>query len=249
MILRNAGIPRQPTRATIVATVGVLAGFFLAAVDWAFLAIAAVSMFAPGILRELGWLRDKDEAQLEAARRAGYHAYLAGGLFVFLLYVWLRASEATVAFPSGLLEGALAVMWFTWFCSSLYGYWGRVRTSVTMLNGIGGAWLGFCLLSGEGNLGASLMQSLLCVPFFLAALLAPRWPRVVGVLLLGASVFFFRLFGLAAVFAGDPTRMGRMTVIVLFIGPLFAAGVALLGARRLGTDEDDENEAGDTAPA
>ncbi len=218
----------RPSMATLVASILVLAGFLLTAIDWGFLALSALAMFLPGIFRELGILKDKDEFQLEAARRAGYHAYLAGGLFTFLMAAWFRSAHPAVAHPGALIEDVLIVMWFTWLLSSLFAYWGKKKTAVRILYVFGGIWLVFNILSGEGNWVASLMQSLLALPFFLAALLASRWPRVLGVFLLIVSVFFFHFFHLARVFQGDPTEMGRIPVIVLFIGPLLASGIALL---------------------
>ena len=57
-----------------------IAGFALSGIDWGFIALVGVGTFGPGVLRELGWLRDKDEFQMEAQRRAGYHGFLAAGL-------------------------------------------------------------------------------------------------------------------------------------------------------------------------
>ena len=221
-------LPKRPPAATMIASVFVLAGFLLAGIDWGFLAVSAVAMFLPGILREMGWLKDKDEFQLQAARRAGYHAYMAGGLFAFLLTAWYRSVGPEVGFPGALVEDVLVVMWFTWLLSSLVAYWGAARTATRLLLIFGGVWLLFNLLGSGGKLVETLIQCLLAVPFFLTALVARRWPRVAGVLLLGFSVFFFKFFGLAEVFAGDPSAHGRILVIVLFIGPLFASGVALL---------------------
>jgi len=233
---------RRPPTATLIASVLVAAGFLLAGIDWGFIAISAVAMFAPGILREMDVLRDKDEFQLEAARRAGYHAYLAGGLFTFLMIAWHRSAQPEVKYADAYLDATLIVMWFTWLLSSLFAFWGRVRTAVTILCIFGGVWLLFNLLShaAEGDFMTTLMQSLLAMPFFLAALLARLWPRITGVLLLAASVFFFRLFGLGEVFAGDPTLKGRIPVIVLFIGPLLASGIALLGGKPRPEEEEDE---------
>jgi len=221
-------LPGRPSIATLIAGVLVLAGFFLTAIDWGYIAISAVAMFTPGILRELGWLKDKDEFELQAARRAGYHAYLAGGLFAFLMTAWFRSVEPEVQFPGALIEGVLIVMWFTWLFSSLISFWGPAKTAFRVLLVFGGVWLIFNIAAGEGDWKISLMQSLLAVPFFLMALMAKRWPKAAGVLLLAVSIFFFKFFGLAEVFSGDPTAMGRVAVIVLFIGPLFASGVALL---------------------
>ncbi len=55
---------------------GVLLSMFVAE---SLLVVAGVGAFGPGILRELGLLRDHDEFQRQAAHRAGYHAYLIDG--------------------------------------------------------------------------------------------------------------------------------------------------------------------------
>ena len=224
--------PQRPPIATLIASGFVLAGFLLTVIDWGYIAISAVAMFTPGILRELGWLKDKDEFQLQAARRAGYHAYLAGGLFAFLMTAWFRSVEPEVEFPGALIENVLIVMWFTWLLSSLFSFWGAAKTANRILLIFGGVWLLFNILSGEGNWKTSFMQSMLALPFFLMALLGKRWPKVAGGLLVGISVFFFKFFGLAEVFSSDPSAMGRIAVIILFIGPLFASGVALLSVKR-----------------
>ncbi len=218
----------RPTTATLVASVFVVAGFVLTAINWRFIALAAVATFLPGILRELGLLQDKDEFQLEAARRAGYHAFLAGGLFTFLMVAWFRSTEPSVRFPGALLENTLIVMWFTWLLSSLFSFWGVTKAAKTILLVFGGVWLLFNLLASEGIGLAILMQSLLAVPFFLLAFLVPHRRRLAGLLLLAAAVGFFGFFGLQKVFTEDPTLMGRIPVIVLFIGPLLASGIALL---------------------
>lgn len=66
----------QPTHATLIAGVVVLLGFGLSEISWAFLSLAALGTFGPGILRELGILNDQDEFQRRADRQAGYHAFL-----------------------------------------------------------------------------------------------------------------------------------------------------------------------------
>ena len=54
--------------------------------------MAGLGAFGPGILRELGWLNDQDEFQRQAARRAGYHAWL----FSALLTYWGARRTTTV---------------------------------------------------------------------------------------------------------------------------------------------------------
>jgi hypothetical protein len=220
-------VPVRPSAATLIASGFVILGFALSSIAWGYLAISAVAMFLPGILRELGWLKDKDEFQLEAVRRAGYHAYLAGGLFAFLMAIWYRAGDVPAQFPGALLENTLIVMWFTWLLSSLFSFWGPVKTARRILFIFGCVWLVFNLLGGGGFM-TTLMQSLLAAPFFLLWWVGGRWPRVAGVILLGAAVFFFNLFDLYEVFQVDPTHKGRIPVIVLFVGPLVAGGLALL---------------------
>jgi len=223
----------RPSAATRIAAVGVLAGFLLSAIDWGFLALVALAAFLPGVLREIGVLRDKDEFQMEAARRAGYHAYLAGGLLTFLLVAWLRSREPVMMHPEALLEIVLITLWFTWLMSSLFAYWGARTTALRILWIFGGLWFVFNVLSGEGDWVASLMQSLLAVPFLLAALVASRWPRVTGLFLLAASAFFFHFFHLIRAFQEDPTERGRLHVIILFLGPLLASGIALVFSGRV----------------
>jgi len=119
---------RRPAVATLVGAVLVILGFLLTSVDWRFLALSALGTFGPGILREWGWVKDKDEFQMRAVHRAGYHAYLAGGLTAFMLVGIIRSAGEAVEHAGELVTVVLAVLWFTWLLSSLYSYWGPRRT-------------------------------------------------------------------------------------------------------------------------
>ena len=229
--------------ANVVAGGLVVLGGALTALDWGWLALVAAGTFGPGLLRELGWLHDKDECEMRAARRAGYHAYLVGGLLVFLLVAAYRSHAPTAVDPAELTTAILAVMWFTWLLSSLLSYWGALQTVRRILYVFGGVWLLFNILSGEGNWRVGFMQSLLAVPFFALALVAGRRPRLAGVLLLAAAAFFFWLFGMVEIFT-RPLGMGRIVVLVLFLGPLVASGVALLGGRAPNDLDDEDGLAG-----
>ena len=82
-----------PAPAGLIAGALVIAGVLL----WMFvnkglLIVAGLGAFGPGILRELGWLNDQDEFQRQAARRAGYHAWL----FSALLTYWGARRTTTV---------------------------------------------------------------------------------------------------------------------------------------------------------
>lgn len=223
---------RRPAPATLVGAALVILGFILAEIDWRFIALCGLGAFGPGILREWGWVKDKDEFQMRATYRAGYHAYLATGLLAFVLVGILRVHEGTIEQVGELVTVLLAVLWFTWFLSSLYSYWGARKTVARILIIFGSVWLIFNIV---GNLGTEwkdlvqlVMQSLTAAPFFLLAWVARRWPRIAGVCLLLVTGFFFYLFRLFEIFGPDPLTRGRFMVMVLFLGPLAASGVMLL---------------------
>ena len=75
-------IPWRPSPVTVIAAALVIGGMALTGVNWGFVGLVGLGTFGPGVLRELGWLRDKDEWQLRAAQRAG-----AAGLRWFLVAV------------------------------------------------------------------------------------------------------------------------------------------------------------------
>lgn len=234
MAVRIAGW--RPTPVGLVAGALVIGGFWLTALSWGYLAVVAAGVFGPGLLREMGILRDQDEFQRRAAHRAGYHAYLAGGLLAFLLVAYLRSGERYLEQPEELATVFLAVLWFTWFLSSLIGFWGRRRTAFLVLITFGCAWLLFNVLGNLAHPLALLMQSLIAVPFFALAWGARRWPRATGVLLLLAAAFFCRFFGLHEILPG---QIHRLTTGVFLLGPLVGSGVALLTAS---ADESEKGE-------
>ncbi len=218
----------HPAHGTLVAGVMVILGFVLSEINWGFLSLAALGTFGPGILREIGILNDQDEFQRRAARRAGYHAFLTAGLFTFLMVSYLRSGERNVGEPEVMVSLILAVLWFTWFLSSLLSYWGPQKTVTRVLNAFGTVWLIFNIAGNLNDLIAMIMQSLLAVPFFLLAYIAQKWPRIAGLLLVISSCFFIYMFDLYRVFGPNPLEKGRGMVIVLFIGPLLTSGIILL---------------------
>jgi len=201
-----------------------------------------LGIFGPGVLREIGWLRDKDEFELRVARRAGYHAYLVGGLMIFCLVAVYRHEEPVIAEPSSLVLSIFVVVWFTWLLSSLLSYWGALKMARRLLYAFGVVWLLFNIAAGEGDWVTSVMQSLLAVPFFAAALFANRFPRVVGLLLIAVSVFLFFFFGWDEIFRTRPFK-GGIEAIVLFLGPLVVSGVGLLAGRQESAADNVEVEA------
>ncbi|MBT8484764.1 MAG: hypothetical protein KJO43_04230 [Phycisphaerae bacterium] len=232
----------RPTRTNLLACVLVIAGFMLTEVSWWFLLLVAIGTFGPGLLRECGWLRDRDEFQRRADHRAGYHAFVTAGLVAFLLVAFFRAG-GTIEHPHRLATFFLALLWFTWFFSSLLAYWGPQKTAVRVLVAFGSVWLVFAIVSNLGSewtgWAALLMHPLLAAPFFILAWLSARWPRVAGILLLAVAVGVFVLLELP-----DIRRTGNVAVVtegitlVLFVGPLLASGIALLTVG--GTDVEDD---------
>jgi hypothetical protein len=227
----------RPTRTTLVAGTLVLAGLLLTGVSWWFLLLAAAGAFGPGLLRELGWLEDRDEFRRVAEYRAGYHAFLAVGLVAFVLTAYERAGRGAVEDLGEVATFFLVLAWFTWLLSSLVSYWGPVRASTWILRIFGTVVLAFTVLSNVGpewtGWGALLLHPLLAVPFFVLAWLAGRRPRVTGALLLAAFGFFFWFLGFGA---GPLAPATQGVTFVLFLGPFLAGGLALVTAEP--ADED-----------
>lgn len=226
----------QPAQATLIAGVVVILGFVLSEISWWFLSLAALGTFGPGILRELGFLNDQDEFQRRADRRAGYHAFLTAGLFTFLYDAYLRSGDRSVGEAEISVSLILAVLWFTWFLSSLLSYWGPQKTVSRVLNAFGWVWLVFNIVGNLTDPIALIMQSLLAAPFFLLAYVAKRWSKIAGFVLIAVSAFFFYFFHLYRIFGPTPLERGRGMVIVLFIGPLLVSGIILLRSGR-GVDD------------
>ncbi len=225
----------RPTRTSLVAGGIAITGFLLTSLSWWFFLLVALGTLGPGILRELGWLRDKDEFQRRADHRAGYHAFLTAGLVAFALVAFFRSGERTIENTHRLATLFLALLWFTWLLSSLLTYWGPQKAAARILYVFGSVWLVFAIITNLGpewtGWAALLLSPLLAVPFFVLARLSSRRPRVAGILLLAASVLFFLLFYMPVIFGRG--GLGEVTdgvVFILFLGPLFASGVALLGA-------------------
>ncbi len=184
--------------------------------------------FGPGILRELGWLRDQDEFQRRAAHRAAYHAFVITGLVAFILYGYTR-SGGVLREPEELSLVYLALLWFTWMFSSLFTYWGPHKTAFRVLLIFGCAWGVFNVFGDLKDPVGMFMQLLVTtVPFFLLAYLSRRWPRVAGALLVALSLFFLGYYFAPGHFP-NLLFLTKIATAVLFVGPLLASGVALVG--------------------
>ncbi len=223
----------RPSKTNLIAGGLVIAGFILIEVNWWFFLLVAAGTLGPGILREAGWLRDKDEFQRRAHYRAGYHAFLIVGLVAFVLVAFFRAG-GTVEHPHRLVTFLLALLWFTWFFSSLLAYWGPQKTAARVLIAFGSVWLVFAIVSNLGpewtGWAALLLHPLLAAPFFVLAWVSGRWPRIAGILLLASAVAFFVLLALPDIARSSIMEVITDATLILFLGPLLTSGIALLVA-------------------
>jgi len=226
---------RRPAVATLVGAGLTTAGILLGALfDMGFMILAGLGTFGPGLLRELGWLHDQDEFRRQATWRAGYHAYLAGGMAAVIVIAVLKRGQANLdglALPVALL---LSVLWLTWLFSALLAYWGPRRATSTTLLVFGTFWLLFSAADSWQDPLGLLMHSLPALVFFALAWLAQRRPRIAGVLLLAAAAAAIWQFRIYEAFLRQD--LSKAMVLVLFAGPLVAGGVALLRAGRAPAD-------------
>ena len=219
--------PWRPSRVTLIAAVLVVAGMMLTAVSEGFLVLVGIGMFGPGVLRELGLVHDKDEFQRRGMHRAGYHAFLVTGIVASFFAAYLRSGDRGLVDLDELATLFLALLWFTWLFSHLISYWGPQKTAIRILLAFGSLWALFNIFSNMKNPVAMLMQLLVtAAPFFVLALLAKRWPRISGVLLLAVSITFTIFFGWHDF--TSPDLVTHLLVMLLFLGPLIGSGIALL---------------------
>jgi hypothetical protein len=235
----------QPTATTWLAGSLVIGGSVLAILFGAwFLLLAALGTFGPGVLRETGWLRDKDELQLRAAHRAGYHAYVTCGIAAFVSLAYFQSGVHDAADSQNLALLFLALLCCTWFLSALLSYWGPRKTAARILTAVGVFWLALMIVNNLrpewSGWSALLVQSLPAVPLFVLAWTSPRWPRATGVGLLALSLFTLVL--LAEPSQNNTGPIEQAIKVLLFFGPLLACGVSLLTVRKGDDDYDDGDE-------
>lgn len=212
------------------------------------LVVAGLGAFGPGILRELGLLRDQDEFQRQAAHRAGYHAYLIGGLATVLVVSGLRWRETNEGSAEWIML-ILVILWMTWLFSALLAYWGARKTASRVLLTFGSFWAVFVIASviGESDDTAEfllgvLMSFVVVAPFFVLAWTAGRWPRRTGAALLTVSALFLVMF-VAPQGASSLKLSSILVTDTLLLVPLIASGIALL--RDEGSDDPDRDESDD----
>jgi len=229
--VRNTLPPWPGLIAGSLVVVGVLLWMFVAK---GLLFVAGLGAFGPGILRELGWLRDHDEFQRMAARRAGYHAYLIGGLATVVVISVLEWQADNLAITTEWLRLILVISWLSWLFSALLAYWGAPKTARRVLLTFGSFWAVFAgaSLIGEvdiandpvGFLKGFLAACAVVGPFFVFAWTVRRWPRWTGGALLVAGLgLFVLLFP-----KGNLQGATILLTYTLLLVPLLACGIALL---------------------
>lgn len=250
----------NPKRRKLPPTSGLIAGALVIAgvLLWMLVAkplliVAGLGAFGPGILRELGWLRDQDEFQREAAYRAGYHAYVVGGLAAVLIVSGLDWDSGSLSGSSEWVGLVLVVMWLSWMFSGLTAYWGARRTTSRVLLTFGSFWAVFgiaTIVSEATSRPGSAVETLVGVaaglsivgPFFVLAWTAQRWPRVTGVILIGVSAVFVRWF-----WSSNQRLSTTLLTNALLTVPLIASGIGLLRESGGIESDDDATSAGATA--
>ena len=224
MTAATGAATRTISVAEMVSVLLVAAGLVLGAtVDMTWWVLFAAGAFGPPLLREAGLLRDQDEFQRLAARRAGHRAYLAGGLFLCLVTIAKQAGTQNLDHNDFPAAAALTVMVMTYFLSYVMSFWGAQRAAFRILVAFGSFWAVFVLLS-EGPAGL-VTEGLLALPFFLLAFTSGRWPRVTGAVLVAAAAAAYWFLRIGRVFSGN---VSVLFTGLLFVLPLAACGIALL---------------------
>ncbi len=206
----------------------------------AWIMVAGIGAFVPGILRELGVMQDLDEFQRDASRRAAFHAYLVGGLAIVSVITGIHLTGESVRYPVEIVTLLLVILWLTWLFSYLMSFWGAQKTAVVVLLAFGAFWALFGILSGIGE-GSTLvaivvgiaLHLVFVVPFAAGAYAAGRWPRVTGWLLLVVSLWFVFFLGRRSSLAWSTRALVLTTLAV----PLLASGLGLVRVKAAGVED------------
>jgi len=188
--------------------------------------LIVIGLFGPGVLRELGVLKDQDEYQAGAARRAGHRAFLAGGVTILLLIhfkPWPDGPPMSSEMPVIPLSTVILVMLLTYLCSYLLEYWGARRGAAAILGTMAVIGAVGAALDELPDLWHFLVDLRFTAGFLLGIAISRRYPQVAGLYLF--VVVFLILINHFAFPATDPSRLMLLAVLVL---PPLAAGIAVI---------------------
>ena len=198
--------------------------------------ILFLAVFGPPLLRELGILKDTDEFTRGIVHRAGFHAFLLGGLLLAANQLLQTFSHRVPVAREGHLHVEIHAMWFAiiiaYLVSYLIQYWGprlgvfRIILAAAAINLI--ETLSLLRTTYTDPRGPALLSMLAIVSVLvLLAFLVRSRPRLGGGVLLAllvvAVVFFSSRIDLASG-AFWPSLSSLLQIGVLF----GATGVALL---------------------
>jgi hypothetical protein len=225
---------RRPGPASAAGAAAFVIGCVLAvAFHGGFFLLAALGAVGPTLLRQVGFLDDQDEFQKQAAAAASTYAFVASVVVATAVLVAKAWKGPLDRDPDAWLWLILfGVVLAVRFAAYAWRFWNPQKAALRVLLAFGTLWLVFVVLS-HGLEPKSLAAEGLVVaaPFFVLAALSRRFPRSVGVLLVGfaiAGAFFFH------VFTPRPTPRGwsgPVYVVLFLLLPLALTGVGLLGAR------------------
>lgn len=221
--------------------VGVIAFLLFVAGLWlgvtthrGFMILMVLGAFGPGVVRQFGLLNDLDEFQKEAAARSGLRAYLVSAIFLMVVIIaqsWHRLDLGNEPVPAATVVAVMLVVYYSSYCLSFWD----VPTAVSrVLLAFGLFWLAFVVLSHAGEPASLLAEGLVVPgPFILCAILCRWWPRIVGLMLLAASVGAIFFFHMLPIVETDLQRVFQNIFMMALIPlPLAIAGVALVMSPR-----------------
>ncbi len=201
--------------------------------------LIVAGIFGPGILRELGLLRDHDEFQAGVARQAGYHAFLAGGVAILALSHFMPwpLEFSGRQLPKIPLATVMTVMLLTYLCSFLLAYWGARKGAVVILGSMAAIAFLAAALDELPDLWHFLVDLRFTAGFLLAIAISRRYPAVAGLYL-----FVMVLLIILNFFTVGPPQARQNGWLVTLALPPLAVGLALI---RNGESQD---RPGESAP-
>ncbi len=181
-----------------------------------FILLAAIVFFRP-ISREAGVLQDLDEREMAYSYRSSHLSF----------YLVLASIIVYIILNSLILQKEVATEWFLILMIAIFGkvlasiYLSPEKRKVGLYVGFffGVAWLLFTLFS-HGISFVSLMESSVGGGIILATLIAWRWPKIGGSILVIGGLFVAFFF-----VPRWPSLMMKITMFIMLPFPILLAGI------------------------